>query len=166
MVAHGSGRVVVVTGANEGIGHHMATALLDDGYRVAALDIDSEHLPPLAGRYGDRFAFDECDVTTDADVQTAVDGILGEWGSTFWSATPRRWVRSWRAKSNPPVPSLPQTGRRRSGRGSLVGSQPSSEGGQSGSWRLGVRPPRATGTETRAAKCKFSVSNRIIKVIV
>lgn len=39
MPSSGRGRVVVLTGANEGIGYKMLTALVDDGYRVAGLDV-------------------------------------------------------------------------------------------------------------------------------
>ena len=38
MDASETGRVVVLTGANEGIGHGMLTALVENGYRVAGLD--------------------------------------------------------------------------------------------------------------------------------
>lgn len=33
-------RIVVITGANEGIGYHMLVSLVKDGYRVAGLDIN------------------------------------------------------------------------------------------------------------------------------
>jgi NAD(P)-dependent dehydrogenase (short-subunit alcohol dehydrogenase family) len=71
---------VVVTGANEGIGYHMLTALLETGYRVAALDVDGGHVRPLRERYPDRMRFHECDVTEDDDVEAAIDGIVAEWG--------------------------------------------------------------------------------------
>ncbi len=73
-------RVVVLTGANEGIGHHMLRTLLDDGYRVAGLDIDVSNLEPLQDAHPDSLRYHECDVTSDADVQAAVDAVLDEWG--------------------------------------------------------------------------------------
>lgn len=75
----GSGRVVVVTGANEGIGYHMLAALADDGYRVAGLDIEGEHVRALRETRPDRVRFVECDVTVDDDVEAAVEGVLEEW---------------------------------------------------------------------------------------
>ncbi|NLG84385.1 MAG: hypothetical protein GX493_07225 [Firmicutes bacterium] len=39
--------VVVVTGANDGIGFHMTRAFLADGYCVAGLDLADENLHPL-----------------------------------------------------------------------------------------------------------------------
>lgn len=74
------GRVVVITGANEGIGYHVLTALLENGYRVAGLDIDGENLRSLQDRYPERVRFCECDVTADEDVQMAIDEILDQWG--------------------------------------------------------------------------------------
>ncbi|WP_227354370.1 SDR family oxidoreductase [Haladaptatus salinisoli] len=71
---------VVVTGANEGIGYHMLTALLEDGYRVAGLDINGEHVQSLRETHPERVRFIECDVTSDADVEAAVGEIVDEWG--------------------------------------------------------------------------------------
>ncbi|MGB9957286.1 SDR family NAD(P)-dependent oxidoreductase [Haloferax prahovense] len=74
------GRVVVVTGANEGIGYHTLTALLKKGYRVAGLDINVDNLRPLQEASPDRVRVYECDVTNDDDVEAAVAEILDEWG--------------------------------------------------------------------------------------
>lgn len=73
-------RVVVITGANEGIGHHMATALVEDGYRVAGLDVDVSNLALLRDTAPDRVAFFECDVSETADVERTVDEIVDRWG--------------------------------------------------------------------------------------
>lgn len=74
-----SGRVVI-TGANEGIGYHMLTSLLEGGYRVAGLDINGEHIQSLQQKHPERVRFVECDVTADDDVETAIEEILTEWG--------------------------------------------------------------------------------------
>ena len=73
-------RVVVVTGANEGIGHHILRTLLDDGYRVACLDVRGDNVEPLEETYPDRVRFHECDVTSDEAVESAVDAVVDEWG--------------------------------------------------------------------------------------
>jgi NAD(P)-dependent dehydrogenase (short-subunit alcohol dehydrogenase family) len=75
-----TGRVVVVTGANEGIGYHMSRALLDAGYRVAGLDVAGDGFGRLEGAYPDRARYRRCDVTVDGDVRAAVDAIVDEWG--------------------------------------------------------------------------------------
>ena len=75
-----AGRVVVITGANEGIGHGMAAALLDDGYRVAGFDVDGTNLGSLEATYPGRARFHRCDVTGDDDVERAVDAVRDEWG--------------------------------------------------------------------------------------
>jgi NADP-dependent 3-hydroxy acid dehydrogenase YdfG len=71
--------VVVITGANNGIGFHMASTLLADGYRVAALDLSGENLSPLQAKYPGRALAYKCDVTSDAEVKAAVDGIVDSW---------------------------------------------------------------------------------------
>ncbi len=72
--------VVAITGANEGIGYHLLTALLGNGYRVAGLDVDVAQLEPLQEEDPGRARSCECDVTSDDDVETAVDGLLDDWG--------------------------------------------------------------------------------------
>jgi NADP-dependent 3-hydroxy acid dehydrogenase YdfG len=46
-----SRRVVVITGANEGIGCHMLASLIEDGYRVAGLDAHGEHIQSLQNEH-------------------------------------------------------------------------------------------------------------------
>lgn len=77
----GSGeRVVVVTGANEGIGYYMSEALVEREYRVAAFDVEGEHVECLAETHPGSVRYVECDVTTSAAVRRAVDEVLDEWG--------------------------------------------------------------------------------------
>lgn len=80
MEATGDARVVVVTGANEGIGYHMLAALVDDGYRVVGLDVEGAQLRALREEFPEQVRFHECDVTSDDDVEAAIDAVLDEWG--------------------------------------------------------------------------------------
>lgn len=73
-------RVVVVTGANRGIGHHLLAALVEDGYRVAGLDVDTGNLEPLRDDTPDRVRICECDVSDSEDVRDAVAFVIEEWG--------------------------------------------------------------------------------------
>ncbi|SFR56541.1 Short-chain dehydrogenase [Halogeometricum rufum] len=75
-----SGRVVVVTGANEGIGYHLLASLLDDGYRVAGLDVATDELESLREARPDRVDVRDCDVTADDDVRAAMDAVVDRWG--------------------------------------------------------------------------------------
>ncbi|MFC6725005.1 SDR family NAD(P)-dependent oxidoreductase [Halobium palmae] len=74
------GRVIVVTGSNEGIGYHLSKALLEAGYRVAGLDVNGEGFASLVDAYPDTARFHRCDVTADADVTGAIDAVVDEWG--------------------------------------------------------------------------------------
>ncbi|WP_083867318.1 SDR family NAD(P)-dependent oxidoreductase [Natrialba taiwanensis] len=74
-----SNRVVVVTGANEGIGYHMLTSLVADGYRVAGLDSTVANLESLQETEPKRVRYYECDVTNLDDVQDAVSGVIETW---------------------------------------------------------------------------------------
>jgi NAD(P)-dependent dehydrogenase (short-subunit alcohol dehydrogenase family) len=80
MTERDTGAVVVVTGANEGIGHHMLRTLVEDGYRVAGFDVDVDGLESVEAASPDRVHVAECDVTDDEDVRTAVDAVLDRWG--------------------------------------------------------------------------------------
>jgi NAD(P)-dependent dehydrogenase (short-subunit alcohol dehydrogenase family) len=72
-------RVIVVTGANSGIGFGMTQALLDLGDRVAALDIASERLAELRVQHLDLLRVIRCDVTIRPQVEMAVAEVLDAW---------------------------------------------------------------------------------------
>jgi NAD(P)-dependent dehydrogenase (short-subunit alcohol dehydrogenase family) len=64
--------VVVITGANNGIGLALARSLHSAGFRVAGLDLSGEHLAGIE--------FLQCDVSDRAQVQAAIAAIVALWG--------------------------------------------------------------------------------------
>jgi 2-keto-3-deoxy-L-fuconate dehydrogenase len=68
-----TGRVVVVTGAGAGIGHAIATAFLETGAIVGAVDRDIRGVPSGAVALA-------ADVTDDAALATAIDGFAAAHG--------------------------------------------------------------------------------------
>lgn len=72
--------VIILTGANEGIGYHLLTALAEDNRRIAALDINGDNVRDLQNDVVARVRYYECDVTNTDDVTTAVNEIIGQWG--------------------------------------------------------------------------------------
>lgn len=79
MASTPDGRVVVLTGANQGIGSHLLQALVDDGYRVAALDVEGDQIQKVSDRSPDQVQFHECDVSDADDADRAVTEILDQW---------------------------------------------------------------------------------------
>ncbi len=75
-----SNRVVIVTGADNGIGLAMATALLERGDRVAGLDLTNEQLGQLAARHPKQLRFYQCDVTNAEQVQSTINDVVSAWG--------------------------------------------------------------------------------------
>lgn len=75
---HNMNRVIIITGANNGIGLAMTKALLEMGDRVAALDLSDENLTPL-NRDSSLLPF-RCDVSDPARVRAVVDEIVQRWG--------------------------------------------------------------------------------------
>jgi short-subunit dehydrogenase len=71
--------VIVLTGANEGIGYHLLTALAEDNRRIAALDINGDNVLDVQDDVSTRVRYYECDVTDTDDVNTAVNEIIEEW---------------------------------------------------------------------------------------
>lgn len=64
--------VVIITGANSGIGLGLARALHARGARVAGLDLSTENLPDIRSFV--------CDVTDPRRVHDVTDHIIEEWG--------------------------------------------------------------------------------------
>jgi NADP-dependent 3-hydroxy acid dehydrogenase YdfG len=72
--------VIVVTGANNGIGFHMTKTLLEDGYCVVVLDISDENLIPVKTTYPEQLLVFDCDVTDSARVNDTVSSVIEKWG--------------------------------------------------------------------------------------
>lgn len=72
--------MVIVTGANNGIGLHMTRTLLQDGYRVATCDLAGDNLHDLQVTYPQRLLYVPCDVTADEQVGAFVSEVLRQWG--------------------------------------------------------------------------------------
>jgi len=73
-------KVIVVTGANNGIGFYMTKALLEDGYCVVVLDISDENLIPVKTIYPEQLLVFDCDVTDSARVNDTVSSVIEKWG--------------------------------------------------------------------------------------
>lgn len=73
-------KVVVITGANNGIGYHMTRALLEDGYAVATIDIANENLVSLQSNYPEQLLIFLCDVTDNQFMQQTISSIIEKWG--------------------------------------------------------------------------------------
>lgn len=69
-------RIIMITGANNGIGLAMTQSLLEMGDCVAALDLSLENLD-FAGP--DLLLF-RCDVTDPGQIQAVVDEVIRKWG--------------------------------------------------------------------------------------
>ena len=69
-------RIVIITGANNGIGLAMTQSLLEWGERVAALGLSLENIDPGYPNLIARV----CDVTDLARVQSVVEEVVREWG--------------------------------------------------------------------------------------
>ncbi len=72
--------VVILTGANEGIGYHMLTALAEGNHRIAALDIDGDNVLDVRDDSAGQLRYYECDVTDTEAVDTTMSEIIDRWG--------------------------------------------------------------------------------------
>jgi NAD(P)-dependent dehydrogenase (short-subunit alcohol dehydrogenase family) len=85
MVDRFQNRVAVVTGGASGIGRAAVLRLLQEGARVMFGDLnatnaaETEALADAAG-FGDAIAFEQGDVTVEADVQRLIDSAVDRWG--------------------------------------------------------------------------------------
>lgn len=79
MKGNSSSRVIIITGANNGIGLVMARTLLESGDHLAALDLSLENLAPFASTTNNLLPF-VCDVTEPKRVNQVVDEVISSWG--------------------------------------------------------------------------------------
>ncbi|WP_079977719.1 SDR family NAD(P)-dependent oxidoreductase [Halococcus sediminicola] len=73
-------KVIVLTGANKGIGYHMLTALTEEDLRIAALDITGDNVRDVRDDYPSQVRYYKCDVADTDDVDTTVSKIIDQWG--------------------------------------------------------------------------------------
>ena len=73
-------KTVLVTGAARGIGLAIASRLAADGARVAVLDIDAKAAEAAAKKVGGGAISISADVTKAADVNAAIQRVIGTWG--------------------------------------------------------------------------------------
>lgn len=73
------GKVALVTGSANGIGRAMVRALLAEGARVAALDIETDALSREFGAIADVLAI-PCDVSKNEQVDAAVQQAIAQFG--------------------------------------------------------------------------------------
>ncbi len=78
------GQVAVVTGAAQGLGYAIAKAYLDEGMKVALLDIRGDILQRLASEFradGGAVLPITVDLSDAADTQSAIDTVLAQYGT-------------------------------------------------------------------------------------
>jgi NAD(P)-dependent dehydrogenase (short-subunit alcohol dehydrogenase family) len=74
-----NGKVAIVTGAGQGIGEAMATALHGAGASVAVVDISGKQVA-VAERLGERAIAVQADVSQAESVEQAIAQVVGEFG--------------------------------------------------------------------------------------
>ena len=75
-----AGRVAVVTGAALGIGRALTKRLVEEGMRVAMLDVNVEHLHEAREFAGGETEAILCDVAEIESLEHARDRIIADWG--------------------------------------------------------------------------------------
>lgn len=69
---------ILISGANEGIGYYLAKQLLDEGNKVAVIDLQTENLSELKAIYGSNLLFFKGDMRREEDINTAVEMTIKE----------------------------------------------------------------------------------------
>ncbi len=71
---------IIITGANEGIGFHMAFQFLQDGHMVSILDLKLNNLQPLKEKYTDALLLFECDVRNPQTLIQSTNDTVSAFG--------------------------------------------------------------------------------------
>lgn len=75
------GRAAVVTGGARGIGEGIVRRYVAEGARCVIADIDVEAGERLASELGNAVVFVRCDVTSEADIVSAIDTCMDRFGA-------------------------------------------------------------------------------------
>ena len=75
-----AGKSAVVTGGARGIGAGVVQRYVEEGARCIIADLDVEAGEKLAAKMGDSVVFLRTDVTSEADIQAAIDACVSSFG--------------------------------------------------------------------------------------
>ncbi len=73
-------RVVLILGANRGIGYYMVKRLLELGDFVSVLDLETDNLKKLREAYPDHFIAITADAARDEDIKNGVSETIKQFG--------------------------------------------------------------------------------------
>lgn len=62
--------VIIIVGANRGIGYYMVKYLLEHGDFISVLDIETDNLKKLKENYSDKLILITADAAKDEDIKT------------------------------------------------------------------------------------------------
>ena len=77
---HLDGRTIIVTGGASGLGGATVDVIVRAGGRAVIADVNEQTGNAAAARHGDRVGFVKTDVTSETDVQRAVDTAVEQYG--------------------------------------------------------------------------------------
>lgn len=72
---------IVIVGADQGIGYHLAQSLLEAGNNVAVMDIQTEHIQQLKAKYTDTLMVIKADATDEESIIAGVQSSHASFGS-------------------------------------------------------------------------------------
>lgn len=76
----GETRVIIIVGANSGIGYYMVNRLLELGDFVSVLDIETDNLAKLQEKYAGRLIAIKADAAKDEDIKNGVSETVKKFG--------------------------------------------------------------------------------------
>ena len=83
------GKVCVVTGAANGLGLNLVNRLVEEGALVGALDLEQDTLEKEFGDKKDKVFAVPCDVSSKANVDAAIAGVIGR--QSLLDSTEEQW---------------------------------------------------------------------------
>lgn len=80
MSINNESKTILITGGNNGLGYYLGRSLLNEGNKVAIIDLSIDNAKKLKSKFPSRLLNYICDVRKEDEIKKSIDNIIDKWG--------------------------------------------------------------------------------------